>query len=132
MARFRFKRAGFKRAGFKREGVTRRSFFDSIIYAAHIGVCHVTEGEARMGFSVIVFCGAGLLTSLWLGGFIVYVSTTVGWGSVLFLSPTDAVSLVLGAAPVFILWGLVVLVHIALARLAMMCCSQRFRSICAV
>lgn len=70
-----------------------------------------------MGFSVVVFCGAGLLTSLWLGGFIVYISAAIGWGDVLFLPPADAVILALGACvPIFIVWGLVALVHIALTR----------------
>lgn len=63
---------------------------------------------------VIVFCLAGLLTSLWLGGAVVYISSLVGWDSLMLLPPSDMAVFVAGTfGPVVALWLLVGFVNMA-------------------
>lgn len=65
---------------------------------------------------VIVFCLAGLLTSLWLGGAAVYISSLVGWDSLMLLPPSDMAVFVAGTfGPVVALWLLVGFVNMAVS-----------------
>ncbi|NKD54591.1 MULTISPECIES: hypothetical protein [unclassified Haematospirillum] len=63
---------------------------------------------------VVVFCLAGLLTSLWLGGAVLYIGSLVGWDSLMLLPPSDMAVLVAGTfGPVVALWLLVGFINMA-------------------
>lgn len=66
---------------------------------------------------LILFIAAGLLTTAWLGGALVYVSSSVGWDNLFLMMPNDLALFAFGVfGPVALLWLVLGLVQTTLSN----------------
>lgn len=66
---------------------------------------------------IILFTAAGVLTSAWLGGALVYVSQSVGWDNLMLMMPNDLALFAFGVfGPVALLWLVLGLIQTTLSN----------------